>query len=148
MGRPRLPADALGFRYEPGPPKRIRVSLRLAGGDRVSASLSTRDARLSAALLIEAIDTAEADKIATRGDPTQTQSKPKRKEPRGLTKKRAIRGPSRLRRVESAAIALEELLSAKFGGASESSELGRAILELRGVLQRKGKSKQTGGPSP
>lgn len=106
MGRKRQPAATLAFRYDQGPPKRIRVTLRAADGRTLSDSLSTREARGAAALLIAAIDKAEADKIALRADPTRKAQPPKRTGARGLTKARAVRPPSRAKRIEAAATLL------------------------------------------
>lgn len=106
MGRRRLPSPSLSAAYEAGPPKRIRVTLRTADGQRMGAQFSTRDARAAVAFLISAIDEAEADKIATRGDPTRKAKPPKRDGSRGITKAKGIRPPSRLRMIEQAALSL------------------------------------------
>lgn len=150
MGRPRIPADSLGFAYVQGPPKRIVAVLRKADGTRTVADLSTRDARSGAAILLRAIDTAEADKIATRGDATQIKRLPKRDGSRGLTKRRAIRPPSRLQRVENAAINLRSALDdlrtrlppdARRVIAEASAELDQAL------TKRPAKAKKAEGPA-
>lgn len=89
-------------------------------------------------MLIDAIDRLEADKIALRGDPTAKRERPKRstKPGRGrpgLTTRRDIRPPSRLQRVEVAAITLASLLSTHDG----DSEIGRALRALEEALSNK-----------
>lgn len=115
MGRRRAPAASLGFQYVASTPKRIRVVLKRADGGFVVDALATRAARDAAALLLKAIDTAEADKIAMRGDPTQKKPLPKRDGSRGLTKKRAVPKVTRNKRVENAALNLHSVLQDLLG---------------------------------
>lgn len=122
------------------------VCVRVPGEASKFVPLSTREARFTAASILEAIDAAEADKIALREDPTQKTKRPKRDGTRGLTKKRAVRAPSRLRRVESAALNLHSVLSDLLGTdaldlvANNNEAAGQilsALTELNEALGRK-----------
>lgn len=104
MGRKYQPKDRVSFSYLPGPPKRIRVWIVTAGGETFAANLSTLDARFTATALMSVIDTAEADKVALR-ETGATAAKPKRSRPKTAGAKPLPR-PSRLKRVEQAALAL------------------------------------------
>lgn len=123
MGRRATPKDSLHFVYEQGPPKRVRVIARTADGQVLRLALSTAAARDSMTTLIGVVDTAEADKIALRGDPTQKPKPPKRNGKRGVTGPRKIRPPSRLKRVESAALNLHSILSDLVGGEGAPVEI-------------------------
>lgn len=139
MGRKYQPAATLAFRYEQGPPKRIRVTLRTADGRVLSDGLSTREARAAASLLIAAIDTAEADKIAQRGDPTAKPKLPKRDGSRGITKSKAVRAPSRAKRIEAAAVSL----CASIDAARLPPDQRQALAEFMAIVgvQQKGQAR-------
>lgn len=66
MSRRALPRDRIVVRYEPGPPKRIALTVIRVEGARERLALSTADARAFASLLWDAIEIAEADKVALR----------------------------------------------------------------------------------
>jgi len=137
------------------------VAIHIPGAKASFVPLSTREARHTAASLLEAIDTAEADKIALRGDATRKARRPKRDGSSGLTKKRAVRAPSRLQRVEAAALNLHSLFQDLLGESGAPLELTpnddisaalivSAFSELHDALGRKAAhiiSKPTGGPS-
>lgn len=123
MGRKSVPAASIHARYYPGPPKRIMVGVRVPGEATKFVPLSTLEARFTAASLLEAIDTAEADKIALRGDATQKAKRPKRDGTRGMTKKRPVRSIPRSKRIELAAINLESVFRDLLGGEGAPLEL-------------------------
>lgn len=110
MGRHASPKDRATPLYVQGPPKRIRLTAVRASGAKLTVELSTAEARATCALLARAIEEAEADKIATRGLPMP---KKRKKKPTGRGSRltpRKNRAPSRLKRVEAAAINLHTLL--------------------------------------
>lgn len=150
MGRPRQPHNEAWARYEAGSsPKRIMLVIRTETGGLIKTPFATRHARAATASMLEAVDKAEADKIASRGDPTQTAKRPKRDGTRGITRERKVRPPSRLKVVECAAIAVDAALSnlitdparADALEAAIGSELMASIRELQNALGKKAKPK-------
>lgn len=139
MGRRREACATMASVYTQGPPKRVLVTLRTAAGARLTAPLSTLEARHACAMLARAVEAAEADKIAERGAA-----------PKKATKKRGAGGrPSRIKpgdpkpvprakRIENAAVALNAVLA---GMATADPALQAAMRELESVLGRKSQTR-------
>lgn len=129
MGRKVQPKDRVGVRYVQGPPKRIALTLYRVGGEPVTVNLSTLAGRELALTIFDRVDAAEADKVALRGT-SAAAKRPKRARPK--TKSGAVaRRPSRLKRVEQAALAVAGLDRARLP--REAREVVDALMSELGI---------------
>lgn len=127
-GRPYPPSDRAAVYYLPGSPKRVILSA-VRGAERASYSLSVASARALMVALIQAVDEAEAHKGCAGPVPRSTRKFDKS---RGVLKRRQITPakPSRLRRVECAAINLATALRVR----GDAAQVERAVCDLMDAL--------------